>query len=305
MIFYPEMQPVHNDFFNGKEILENIAMTSRLDLKEVNFTQAPSGTMSKVAVICPGSTIRTKPEGSDQTYLQIIEERTDVLKILAGSGHRFLNSGELNSADVVVANTPCGNFVSEFKPPRQDMLYYLASHCPAGGNKNTALDPDVFSHLINAGCQDNIRLWHAHIEGVTHFGDKPSIGTGSGAGVGALLLMAALGHREFEFYGCDGSILYAVDISDLPKYVAELNDPVNQVAIKIDGKTYKTHHAFWAQTEEIAGFLNGHPEIKVKFHGDSLNARIFNTLNGVPRRDFEIVKGTELLLPNPEPGGMG
>jgi len=182
--------------------------------------------------------------------------------------------------------------------PRKDMTYYVASHCPAGTNPKY---PSVFDQMEQAGCRDNVLLWHAHMQDGADFSGRDSIGTGGGAGVAAVALTAAMGHRKFEFYGCDGSAKYAVDLSDLPAYAASLEK--DMVAIKIDDRVYPMRRNFWNQTQELMDFVENNPDMfhSIHFHGDSLNAKIFNTPDGKPRRDYQVLENS-VKPPAPEPG---
>lgn len=293
MIIFPDLKPLRSDL-NAGEIRRNVEIALALGLQEAVLSSDNQETAGrKVAIICPGASAEQKAAGSDKTHLQILNARNDVTKILAGSAHRFLREEKLDAADAAVFNLPIGEYFSASDQPRDDLTYYVASHCPAGANEKY---PSVFQQLIDAGVQDNVRLWHAHMPEGPDFGaDRMAVGTGGGAAAGALALMAAMGHRNFEFYGCDGTVDYAVDLGDFPAYAASLKQ--DQVAIKIDDHVYTLRRNFWNQTQEMIGFIENNPDIvrSITFHGDSLNAKIFNTPDGKPRRDYQVMPGGATL----------
>lgn len=302
MIIFPDLKPLRSDLDAG-EIKRNIEISLSLGLQEAVLSPDDSvAAARKVAIICPGASADQKPEGSNKTHLQILNERDDVTKILAGSAHRFLREGKLDKADAAVFNLPIGEYFSASDLPREDLTYYVASHCPAGTNEKY---PSVFQQLIDAGAQENVRLWHAHMPEGPDFGDRVAVGTGGGAAAGALALMAAMGHRDFEFYGCDGTADYAIDLDDFPAYAASLKQ--DQVAVKIDDRVYTLRRNFWNQTREMIGLIENNPDMfrSVHFHGDSLNAKIFNTPDGKPRRDYQVLGSGPGQNPAPKNPGPG
>lgn len=207
-----------------------------------------------IAIIGGGHSLKQR-DGTGKIILESLDTRRDIIKVIAHSAHQLLNDGKLRDVDAVVCNLPeqSAQFI---KPQGRNIAYLIASQC----------DSDVFDAVTGNGKRPYI--WHPYLAGETQ--DTPGqtfIGPGSTAATAALSLFAAGGHTRFEFYGVDSSTEYIYDAG---------LQPGAEVSVTIGGRTWSTTRNFWNQTLEMKQFLEQHPEISVRFHGDTLNAVMFN-----------------------------
>lgn len=218
-------------------------------------------TAKTVAIIGGGPSLG-QLDNQGLSHLQKLIAREDVIKVVAHSAHALLNDGRLNRADAVVCSLPAQG--PEFiEPPRADVTYLLASHC----------DPSVAEKIMEAGITPY--LWHPYEKSAALLPpDVVEIGAGSTAAMAALSLYAAAGCTSFEFYGVDSSVTYAYDAVG----------PGAEVLVTVGGRVWETTHNFWNQSREMKDFLAAHPDLKIVFHGGSLNAALFNHGGQAPFR---------------------
>jgi hypothetical protein len=318
MIIFDKLSPKtpnegsdHEGDFRVSSIQRNIATTAHFGLLEV-LTTDNAGKIgdpnTTVCIVSPGPSARA-PEVLSYLNAGHDDKGKEMLIVLASAGYGMLGRG-LTKAHAWVAHHSNNTYASpneqgqmvETIPglgDRKDIQYLVSSMSPTGVDPDK---PSLFDLLAQKGITPQI--WHAHIEGVTDFGDdKVSVGTGSGAPVAAMALFAAMGYRKFEFFGMDGSSAYDIDVNDTPttqKYLQGLKD--QEMAVSVGGKVFTVTRAFWPQTLEVMDFLKNYPEAvqSIKFSGNTANAAIFNSWNG---REFTC--GEIKILEKPKPGADG
>lgn len=288
-IIFPKLQPLSGDM-NPAHIRGNVAASTELGLEEVLTDETVRLNPDRDATICivnPGPSARTQ-EVMDYLNGAVAKDGGRMIRVLASAGYGMLSRG-LATAEYCVVHHP-GNIYLEKDATGQmveripgfgdrALQYLVASMATAGADPN---NPSVFDLLMSKGHKP--KIFHAHVEGVTSFPeDKIGVGTGSGAPVAALVLFAALGHRKFEVFGMDGSSAYAIDLSDtaaMQAYLQGLKD--NEMAVNVGGRVFTITKDFWAQTQELMGFLRDYPEAvqSIRFSGDTANAAIFNSWDG-------------------------
>ncbi len=227
-----------------------------------------------------------KTEDGGKSPLDLLNERDDLYIVVAGAGHKLLNDGRLKRADAAVFNFFRDDVhIKSLTPPRTDLTYFVASHCTREYADGT---PSIYKHLQDAGAE--VRLWHAHLyDGQRPDNGKVLIGGGTGAPVSVMTVFAAMGHGDFEFFGCDGSTAYVTDMGDVTRHAEFVKN--NEMFLKMDGRKWGLHTLYWEQTKEMIELIQGYPDRfpNVHFRGDNIHAAIFNTPDGKPRQDFEIV----------------
>lgn len=240
-----------------------------------------------VWIVNPGPSART-PDVLEKLNSRKDESGKCAIIVVAGMGYSMLDKG-LKHADACVFNRPDTTFVQHLPTLGDEKIDYLmASMVPAGVNSNNL---SVFDVLSSKGCVT--KLWHAHIDGVAEFGDDVvSVGTGSGAPVAALALYSAMGYRKFEIFGMDGSSAYDGihgDQTGIQSWLQSLKD--NEMAVRVGGKQFTVAKEFWPQTKEVLSFLQNYPDAvhSLRFSGNTANAAIFNTPDGKPNLDIEIL----------------
>ena len=288
MRIYERLQPLLGDM-NPDHIRGNVALSTALGLPEL-LTPETAGTIgdpeTTVCIVNPGPSARTE-ESLAALNAGVDGNGKPMLIVLANAGYLMLERGLLR-ADAFVTNHP------ESAPAKlpgmgdRDLEYLVASMAPAGADPE---NPSIFELLAEKG--RSVRLWHAHVDGGPDFGDgKVSVGTGSGAPVTALALYSAMGYRRFRIYGMDGSSQYAVDLGDskaMSDYLQGLKD--NEMAVRVGRDTFTVTRDFWPQTLEVLKLVEAYPEAvrSLRFSGATANAAIFNTPDGRPNMDFEVL----------------
>ncbi len=249
-----------------------------------------------------------------------VERCEEVCTIVAGAGHyalppegtaekdidlsKFVNPKYVHAA---ISNFSIGNsHTKAFKNPRSDIKYLMASHCSSeelSGNGST------IQHLMDSDIvpNENIFLYDALLDEdqIAEVGQS-LVGTGTGAPPAAVAVVAALRHQkelknifsaldvdalDVKAFGFDGTsdILHGKS-SEMP------DDYLNrhEVIVNVDGKDYaKVPKAYYDQMDQIADMFTWYKGMLGNFQvdgEDSLSAAIFNTPNGKPRTDYQIMK---------------
>lgn len=277
--------------FDPSLVLSHVQAFKNLEISVLDSDQllkdSEKNEHQKVLIVCPGPSSKDKLENG-KTRLETLVEQDDYKIVLVGSAVRFLYDGTLRAdqVDGVVFSNPESAFEGLFQGEDQikNFPFFVATHCK----------PEVFFALQDHNAV--IQPYNVHVAGVTEdlFKDELVIGSGWGAAVSAISLMAAMGHRDFEAVGWDGMPEYAVDLSDMPDYQADLEK--RSTVVQIGDKTYSLYEDFGGDVPEIISFVEQYPQkIKSLFlHGNGPSAALLNADAG-PRRLFENMR----VVPEP------
>ncbi len=265
-----------------------------------------------IAIVGAGPSARSE-EGVAALAARKDRSGKRMMVVLAGAGYTRLGDG-FKHADAVVLNHPNSLYVAGVPGVgARDLPYYVCSMAPAGAEEG---NPSVFDAISGYGHGDNIRLWHAYVDGMEEPNpDQLAMTNPSGATGAAMLLYAAMyeiaGHKgklKIEFFGMDGTADYKEGHMDNPAFHVWLeNLKADQVAVRVGGGVHMVAREYWHQTLEILDFLEHYPDAiqSLHFHGTSVNAALFNTPDEHPRlaeeirRSHEVIEGEE---PGVEPG---
>jgi hypothetical protein len=249
---YSELPP-HPDTKKALGIVdtgrENAAEAARMGLPVLSAGHLPGlkNDTRPVAVIGMGSTLK----GSG-ALLDVLNSRGDIIKIATGSTHRMINDGSLTGVDYVVIGF-AGAGMADAIEPRKDITYIVAAQA----------DPAIAAKIKAAGA--SLFIFNAYVP--QHYG-QDSLGIGSTAATAALAVFANMGCKDFEFFGVDSSVTYAD--GSLPVHHS-------QIRVKTIRGDFMADKGFYEQqTVELEAFQKAHAEIRMHFHGDSLNAALLN-----------------------------
>ncbi len=270
-VFFEDVPADHStdEKFDIKSVREQAALSRGRELPMLSLDHQGVLRDSPVAIIGGGPTLRDDLGGV--TRLQQLDARRDVIKVLAGSAHRFLDNNQLvNGADIGVFTSPDEEFKDIIGATDHDIEYWASSLChPAFLDK---LPPE------------DTYLWNACLPGVDYPKDEWAIGAGSTSVIPAVTLLIQMGHRDFEFFGVDGGSFdalpedYAYDMTDFtenPEFSAAFRD---HVVVRVGTQTIKVQTKFWRQAQEMQRIINSElgRQCRFTFHGDSLNNMLFN-----------------------------
>lgn len=250
----------------------------------------------KIAVLCAASSLTAEDAQGTRRIDKLNARIDDYYVVAAGAGHYAKD--DVARLDAALTNFSVGNsHTKAFKNASPEMLYLVASHCASeelSGNQGT------LQHLAQTLPDlSNVRIFHADVyEGQNHPAGRVTMGTGTGAPPAVMAVVSALAQQEgitapldFELFGFDGTTEF------LPGVVAELPEDYRQrlvqgnVAIELDGRVYLVQEVFFDQMEQIATLVEKFPHLigSVRVDGENtLGAAIFNTPDGVPRRDYKV-----------------
>ncbi|MGQ0527792.1 MAG: hypothetical protein ACT4OY_07190 [Alphaproteobacteria bacterium] len=225
----------------------------------------------KIIIVGLGPSLNQISEDGIKTNLENLKNRKDGIVVLAAAAHKMLNDGKLDKADFTIFNLLGASYANQVEPVRSDVLYLLASHCDAA----------LFDKIEKGDAE--INTWNAYVPKISS-GEhgEIEIGAGSTGGTAALAVFMALGFKQFEFYGVDGSVLevdphsYGVPFADAENTFPD-NPNADVLTVSVAGKIYEVERNFLNQTLEMKAFVENYREdIHVIFHGESLSSALIN-----------------------------
>ena len=197
-----------------------------------------------------------------------------------------------------ISNFSAGNsHTKAFKNPRSDIKYLMASHCACTdieGNKPT------IEHLVYSGIapRENIFLYDAWLSRDQQPEEgKLLLGTGTGAPPAAVAVFSALrrqagieGPVEIEMYGFDGTteLLHGV-LDEMPSDYLDRD----KVAVRSGDDVYaNVQEVYLDQMMQLIALQYFYPPFVGRITVDnthSLSAGIFNTVDGKPNDDYQVI----------------
>ncbi len=268
-------------------------------------------------------------EGERMQYLnfELMEAAAhgeEVCVIVAGAGHYALPPEGMPRSEIdlskyvdpqyvhaAISNFSAGNsHTKAFRNPRSDIKYLMASHCSSeelSGNGST------IQHLIDSNIvpNENIFIYDSLLElGQISKEGECIVGTGTGAPPAAIAVIAALRHQngidsplDIEIFGFDGTQeLIHGKLGEMP------NDYIDrgEVVVKVGGQTHaKVQKVYFDQMDQIVDMCTWYPGLinNVRVDGkNTLTAAIFNTPDGKPRQDYQVICPPETPDIAPEQG---
>ncbi len=284
MKIFPDLQPRRTDIDPDavkKNVESNLAHKGFVEAMTPADVGATEESEATIAIVNPGPSLKTEDALSKLKNRK--DENGNPLKIVLGNaGYIRFNQGVFPHADAFIVNHPDNDPLGFDGFGEADITYYVASLC----------QPHIIPFLEEKG--RDVRIWHAHLDGVSTFSDdKVSLGTGSGAPVAALALYAAMGHTKFQIFGMDGSTDYGDALkegSETEAYLERLEN--TQKGIKVGGTIYTVPEEFWVQTQEIMQFMTDYPDAVQSIHfsgGNTVNTAIFNHARRGPSADGNLI----------------
>lgn len=274
---YPLLQPLNLADFKTETVISQINSFKSKEypapLKRENSYNEKNKDVP-VLIICPGpSHLEEMPDG--QTRLEaLLSRKNDQYVILAGASSLLLQNKTIrpDQVDAIIFNNPIGKYVPLLpdEPELKGIDVYTATHCL----------PELFTALKSRNA--NIIPWNAYMDHIPDLFDatQDSFGTGFSTTLASISLFSALGYRNFETIGWDGTPFYTQEEDESPDVVARRRE--KSTKIELNGEEFLVRNLFANDTIEFIQFVKNYPEAidKIHVHGDkSFNGKILNDNN--------------------------
>lgn len=306
----------HSKMFDDVKVNKALGLNEALGANAVD-TGLPLG--GKLIVIAAAGDIAgDRMLALNLQLMDMADREQEVCVIVAGAGHYALPPEGTPDKDIdlskyvdpkyvhaAISNFSAGNsHTKAFRNSRSDIKYLMASHCSSeelSGNGST------IKHLMDSDIvpNENIFTYDALLDREQVIKGQCMVGTGTGAPPAAIALMAALRNKagigealDVSVFGFDGTKdLIHGKLSEMPDDYLDRGD----VVVEVDGMHAKVQEVYYDQMDQIADMFTWYRGLLGKMVVDgenTLTAEIFNTPDGKPRLDYNVVRVDDTLDPD-------